>query len=236
MIIHQISSESYVILFVVPLTVNHMIVDLAMKNRTPLKIAVLAGRPAFEVAALSNCRFASSRPVTVHEFAPAIDADMVQIRALVLLRPARLAWRNLRLPSLLAPFALFFFPSGRKALGTSARPGEITLVLQEQIEQLFRRARPGQRRAVELQSFSAGNRVFETKADKPHEREAIAPLIFRSIAGEIIERLQRQPLEDRDFVASRGILRANIQDSGNGTFRANGHGIVDFAIYRRRRV
>jgi hypothetical protein len=52
MIIHQISSESYVIFAVGPLKVNHMIVDLAMKNRTPLKIAVLAGRPAFEVAAL----------------------------------------------------------------------------------------------------------------------------------------------------------------------------------------
>ncbi|PNE12324.1 MAG: hypothetical protein CR217_03615 [Beijerinckiaceae bacterium] len=182
MIIHQISSESYVIFAVGPLKVNHMIVDLAMKNRTPLKIAVLAGWPAFEVAALLNCRGASSRPVTAHEFAPAIDADLVQKRALVLLRPARLACRNLRLPSLLAPFALFFFPSGRKALGTSARPAEVALVLQEQIEQLFRPARwPG--RAIELQSFGAGNRVFETKAEKPHEREAIAPLIFRPIAG-----------------------------------------------------
>jgi hypothetical protein len=102
---------------------------------------------------------------------------MVQIRALALLRPARLACRNLRLPSLLAPFALFFFPSGREALGISARPGENTLVRQEQIEQLFRRARLGQRRAIELQSFGAGNRVFETKAEKPHEREAI--LFFR---------------------------------------------------------
>ncbi|MGC2225174.1 MAG: hypothetical protein WA624_23815 [Methylocella sp.] len=81
----------------------------------------------------------------------------------MLLRPARFARRNLRLPSLLAPFALFFFPSGRKALGTSARPGEIALVLQEQIEQLFRRARLGQRRAIELQSLGAGNRVFETR-------------------------------------------------------------------------
>jgi hypothetical protein len=125
---------------------------------------------------------------------------MVQIRALVLLRTARLAWRNLRLPSLLAPFALFFFPSGRKALGTGARPGEIALVLQEQIEQLLRRARRGQRRAIELQSLGAGNRVLETKADKPHEQEAIATLMFRPIAGEIVERLQSQPLEDRDFV------------------------------------
>jgi hypothetical protein len=62
MIIHQISSEGYVNFAVGPLKVNHMIVDLAMKNRTPLKIAVLAGRPAFEVAALLNCRCASSRP------------------------------------------------------------------------------------------------------------------------------------------------------------------------------
>jgi hypothetical protein len=52
-------------------------------------------------------------------------------------------------------------------------PGEIALVLQEQIEQLFRRARLGQRRAIELQSLGAGNRVFETKAEKPREREAI---------------------------------------------------------------
>ena len=108
--------------------------------------------------------------------------NLVQKRALVLLRPARLACRNLRLPSLLTPFALFFFPSGRKALGTSARPGEIALVLKEQIEQLFRRARwPG--RAIELQSFGAGNRVFETKAEKPHEREAVAKTVFRPIAG-----------------------------------------------------
>jgi hypothetical protein len=213
MIIHQTSSESYVIFAVGPLRVNHMIVDLAMKNRTPLKIAVLAGRPAFEVAALSNCRFASSRPVTAHEFAPAIDADLVQKRALVLLRPARLACRNLRLPSLLAPFALFFFPSGRKALGTSARPGEIALSLKNKSNSSS--AVPaGQRRAIELQSFGAGNCVFETKAEKPHEREAVAKTVFRPIAGKIVERLQRQRLEDRDFVpalASRQIFARRFQ-------------------------
>jgi len=156
-------------------------------------ISVLAGRPASEVAALTNGRFASSRPVTAHEFAPATDADMVQIRALVLLRRARLARRSLRLPSLLAPFALFFFPSGRKALGISARLGEITLVRQEQIEQLFRRARLGQRRAIELQSFGAGNRVFETKAHKPHEREA-NPSFRRSFRSAGLSRKKRGPI------------------------------------------
>jgi hypothetical protein len=88
-------------------------------------------------------------------------------------------------------------------------PGEIALVLKEQIEQLFRRARLGQRHAIELQSFGAGNRVFATKAEKPHEREAGAKTVFRPIAGKIVERLQRQRLEDRDFVptlASRQIF------------------------------
>ncbi|MGC2223355.1 MAG: hypothetical protein WA624_13845 [Methylocella sp.] len=142
----------------------------------------------------------------------------------MLLRPARFARRSLRLPSLLAPFALFFFPSGRKALGTSARPGEITLVLQEQIEQLFRRARPGQRRAVELQSLGAGNRVFETRADKPHEREAVAPLIFRPIAAEIVERLQRQPLKTAISSRLAGFCVQIFRTVVTETFRAKGHG------------
>ena len=180
-----------------------------------------------------NCRFASSRPVTAHEFAPAIDADMVQIRALELLRPARLACRNLRLPSLLAPFALFFFPSGRKALGTSAHPGEIALVLQEQIEQLFRRARLGQCRALELQSFGAGNRLFETKADKPHERETIAPLIFRPIAGEMSSACNASPLKTAISSRLAGFCVQIVRTAVTETFRANGHGIVDFAIYRQ---
>ena len=44
MIIHQTSSDSYVIYAVVPLTVNHTIVDMAMKNRTLLKIVWRGGR------------------------------------------------------------------------------------------------------------------------------------------------------------------------------------------------
>jgi hypothetical protein len=60
-IIHHTTSKRYVNFAVDSLTVNHMIVDMAIKNRAPLKISVLAWRPAFEVAALSNCRFATSR-------------------------------------------------------------------------------------------------------------------------------------------------------------------------------
>src|ERR1700730_18469281 len=62
------------------------------------------------------------------------------------------------------------------------------------------RARLGQRLAIEPQGFGVGNRVFETKAEKTHEREAIAKLIFRLIVGEIVEGLQHQRFEDHEFV------------------------------------
>jgi hypothetical protein len=152
----------------------------------------LAGRPALEVAALSICRFASSRPVTAHEFAPAIDADIVQIRALVLLNTARLAWRNLRLPSLLAPFALFFFPPGEKRLEPALALARSPLSFKNKSNSTS--AVPaGQRRAIELQSLGAGNRVLETKADKSYEREAI-PSFRRSFRSAGSKRKKRSPI------------------------------------------
>src|SRR5256885_185406 len=54
-----------------------------------------------------------------------------------------------------------------------------------------------------------GNRILESQAEKPHEREAVAKLVFRLIVRKIVERLQHQRLEDHHFIpwlASRRIL------------------------------
>jgi hypothetical protein len=61
--------------------------------------------------------------------------------------------------------------------------------------------------------FWRRDRVFETKAEKPHEREVIAKLIFRLIVRKIVERLYHQSLEDHQFVprlASRQTLARRI--------------------------
>ena len=90
-------------------------------------------------------------------------------------------------------------------------PGEMALVLQEpikQIEQLFHRARLGQRLAIEPQSLGVWNRILQLQTKKAHEGEAITKLVFRLIIGEIVERLQHQRLEDHNFIprlASRRI-------------------------------
>jgi hypothetical protein len=49
------------------------------------------------------------------------------------------------------------------------------------------------RRAIELQSFGAGYRVFETKAEKLHEREAI-PSFRRSFRSAGLSRKKRSPI------------------------------------------
>jgi len=49
------------------------------------------------------------------------------------------------------------------------------------------------RRAIELQSFGAGYRVFETKAEKPHEREAI-PSFRRGFRSAGLSRKKRSPI------------------------------------------
>jgi hypothetical protein len=54
------------------------------------------------------------------------------------------------------------------------------------------RARLGQRRAIELQSFGAGNGVFETKADKPHDREAIPSFRRRFRSAGLSRKTQSQ--------------------------------------------
>ena len=56
-------------------------------------------------------------------------------------------------------------------------------------------------------------RILQFQTEKPHEREAIAKLVFRLIVGEIVERLQHQSLEDHDFIprlASRQTLARRI--------------------------
>jgi hypothetical protein len=91
-----------------------------------------------------------------------------------------------------------------------------SLVLQQpvkQIKQLFHRARFPQRLAIEPQSLGVGNSILQFQTEKPHEREAIAKLVFRLIVGEIVERLQHQSLEDHDFIprlASRQALARRI--------------------------
>jgi hypothetical protein len=128
-------------------------------------------------AALQAARVAHH--VTAHEFVPAVDADMVlvtEIRAVMLLRPARVL-------VLLVVFGRLGFPVFRRfafldrlarivLLGADTivasmiwpAHGEIALVLQEpikQIEQLFHRARLGQRLAIEPQSLGVGNRILQ---------------------------------------------------------------------------
>ena len=74
-------------------------------------------------------------------------------------------------------------------------PGEIALVLQElikQIEQLFHRARLGQRLAIEPQSC-VGNRILQLQPEAHEEKRSRS--LFRLIVGEIVERLQHQRLE-----------------------------------------
>ena len=94
----------------------------------------------------------------------------------------------------------------------------------------------GQRRAIELQSFGAGDRVFETKAEKPHEREAVAKTVFRLIAGRLSSACNASALKTAISSRLAGFWVQIFRTAVTETFRANGHGIVDFAIYRRRRV
>src|ERR1700716_2029368 len=70
----------------------------------------------------------------------------------------------------------------------------------KQIEQLFHRTRLRQRLAIEPQGLGVGNRILESQAEKPHEREAVAKLVFRLIVRKIVERLQHQRLEDHHFI------------------------------------
>jgi hypothetical protein len=86
---------------------------------------------------------------------------------------------------------------------------EIALVFQEAIErgeQFFHRPCFRQRLTIEAQGFGVGNRILETKAEKPHEGELIAKLVFRLIVGEILERLQHQRFEDH--TSSQGLRPA----------------------------
>jgi hypothetical protein len=55
------------------------------------------------------------------------------------------------------------------------------------------------------------NRILESQAEKPHEREAVAKLVFRLIVRKILERLQHQRLEDHPSshgLRPAGLLRA----------------------------
>jgi hypothetical protein len=136
----------------------------------------------------------------------------------VLLRPARVlvllaVLGRVRFPvfrrlAVLDRFVLFarvmlFGRRHDRCIDDLSAHGEVALVLQisvEQIKQVFHCARLRQRLAIEPQGLGVGNRVFDPQAEKPHEREAVAKLIFRLIVGEIVERLQHERLEDHHFV------------------------------------
>jgi hypothetical protein len=65
------------------------------------------------------------------------------------------------------------------------------------------RLRPSQTFAEQPDRFRVGHRAVPVQPQKPHERQAVANLVFRLVVGQIVQRLQHQNLKHQNVVERR---------------------------------